>query len=137
MFYRNIFLSLATCLAIIPQSLAASEMRYQPTHPAFGGSPFNGSTLMSEAQAQRGFKAPTPPTNTSADFARSITNSILSRVSSRIADAIYGENARESGSFDLGESKIDFQRRGATVVVTILDKTTGGSTTVEVPAGTF
>ena len=67
------------------------------------------------------------------EFERIIQSSLLARISSEIANQIYGENATEQGRFVIGETTVDFTRNGAQTQVTISDSTTGGSTLIEIP----
>lgn len=138
MFYNfKYFLAPILMLIATTANVMASEMRYTPVNPSFGGSPWNASYLSQSATEQRQFSAPLRETNRSQDFSRSITNSLLSRVSGKIADAIYGENAQDSGRFVLGDTVVDFQKSGTDVIINIKDNATGETTTVQVPAGTF
>ena len=130
-----------TCLMMITLAVAcgasASEVRYKPVNPSFGGSSFNSSHLLAIADANNHYKEPQKDYNSVDNFSRTITNSLLSRISSEIADQIYGENAQDSGNFTIGDTRIDFNRSNGQVLVNINDLGTGATTTVEIPAPTF
>jgi len=121
----------------MPLASAASELVYTPVNPSFGGNPFNSSHLQSLATAQRQYDAPSRSSASSTDplnnFSRTITSRLLSRISSSIADRIYGEDAEDSGQFIIGDTTIDFERVDGQVVINIADALTGDSTTVSVP----
>lgn len=119
--------------AFCPLTAHASPLVYQPINPTFGGNPFNSSHLQQMATTQKQYEKPTPRTNPLSDFSDSVTRAIMSRASREIAEAIYGENAQDSGSFTFGNATIDFERVGDKIVIDIFDALTGGSTTVEVP----
>lgn len=134
---------LATILACsvfttaLAATASASELRYKPINPSFGGDSFNGSYLLSVADANNHYKEPREDYNSLDNFSRTITSSLLSRISTEIADAIYGENAQDTGSFLVGDTRIDFNRDGGQIIVNINDLLSGASTKVEIPAPTF
>jgi len=112
----------------------ASELVFKPTNPSFGGDSFNSSHLLATAQAQNSHEKPEEPVDPLANFQRTITSSLLNRVSFQIAEQIFGENAAESGQFQLGDTLLSFQREGNIVRVTLTDGITGATTTIDVPA---
>ncbi len=124
----------ALMLSLAAGSVSAGELRYAPINPSFGGSSFNSSHLLATADAQNNNEKPIEPTDPLENFSRTITSSLLNRVAFEISDRIFGEEAQNSGQFLLGDTVIDFERVGDTVVVDITDGVTGGKTTIEVPA---
>lgn len=131
-------MSLLAALAALlwPRPSDASEMVYRPVNPSFGGNPFNGNNLQFTPTSQRQFNAPQRTTKRDPldDFATTVTSRLLSKISSDIADRIYGENAEDHGSLQLGDTSVVFQRVGDNVQLVIKDASTGGETTVEIPA---
>lgn len=118
----------------IPAVSSADPLKYEPRNPAFGGNPFNGPYLLSNATAQRQFNAPEKKRASAVEeFSDSIQRSLLSRLSRDISDAILGENAKDSGSFTVGDTTVDFQRYGSDVVINVGDPMTGEKTTIKVP----
>ena len=119
----------------------AQDFVYQPKNPAFGGNPYNYSWLMSSAQAQDTYKAPTDGTDPysryasdpAKDFAESLNRQILSRLSREIVTRQFGEDALEEGSYVLGDYQIDIGNASDGINITIVDITTGTTTTVSVP----
>lgn len=135
---KNFLLILGTVVLssglLVPQSTLADELVYRPTNPAFGGNPFNGPYLLSNATAQRQFEAPERNKPTTAEqFSDAIERSLINRISRDIADQMLGEDARESGSFSVGNTSVDFQRQGDQVHIEINDMETGGTTVIQVP----
>ena len=114
-------------------SAYAEELKYRPTNPSFGGNPFNGQYLLSNATAQRQHDPPDRKRDPLEEFSDSIKRSVLSRVSREVADQILGENAKDSGHFEVGDVTIDFHRDGDEVVIDIKDPVAGGETTVQIP----
>jgi len=119
----------------------AQDFVYTPKNPAFGGNPYNYSWLMSSAQAQDTYKAPTDGTDPysrygqdpAKDFAESLNRQILSRLSREIVTRQFGEQALEEGTYVLGDYQIDIGNASDGINITIVDITTGTTTTVSVP----
>ncbi len=111
----------------------ASELRYKPINPSFGGDSFNANHLMSLANAQNDFDPPEEPDDLLKNFERTITSSLISRISFEISERILGENAQESGQFQLGSTLLSFQTVGNNVEITIFNGINGESTTITVP----
>ena len=132
-------LCVAACAALVAAgSASAEEIKYRPNNPSFGGNPFNGPYLLSNATSQRQFAAPERNKPTTAEqFSDAIERSLINRISRDIADQMLGENARESGSFSVGNTNVDFQRQGEQVNIDIYDTETGGSTSISVPVQQF
>lgn len=128
------------CAAVImpTQGALAEELKYRPINPSFGGNPFNGPYLLSNATSQRQFSAPERNKPTTAEqFSDAIERSLINRISRDIADQMLGEDARESGTFSVGNTNVDFRREGEQVHIEIQDTQTGGSTTIQVPVQQF
>ncbi len=120
----------------------AQDFVYQPRNPAFGGNPYNYSWMLSSAQAQDTYEAPSDgsdpysryygsdPVN---DFAESLNRQILSQLSRQIVSKQFGENALEQGTYVLGDYQIEIGDAGAGINISIVDNSTGATTSVEVP----
>lgn len=134
---KHTTLACCTLIALLSTATHASELRYKPVNPSFGGSSFNSSHLFATADANNHYKEPRENYNSIENFSRTITNSLLSRISSEISEQIYGENAQDSGTFLIGDTKVDFNRQDGQIFVNINDLGTGATTTVEIPAPTF
>lgn len=123
-------------LLALPVQAFGEELVYRPVNPNFGGNPLNASGLLANATVQRQHSPPDRSRSTLEEFSASIERSILSRVSREIADQILGEDAKESGRFEVGDTLIDFEQRGDLVVVEITESGKG-STTIEIPSPQF
>jgi curli production assembly/transport component CsgF len=124
----------------------AGSLVYQPVNPSFGGSPLNGAWLQAEATAQNDaarraqrlqqlFSAQqSSATGTTPGqlFSQQLQAQIYSSLANQITQAIFGENAQQSGSYSFGGSTVTFQRVGTNIQLQIFDGTT--TTTVVVPA---
>ncbi len=131
------FIASAAMLCGAVLSAEASEIRYQPINPAFGGNPFNSQFLLGTADGQNDNEKPSKDFNSLDNFESIITSSLLSRISQDIADQILGENAKDSGKFAIGSTVLTFNRQGGIITINIVDNATGKKTTVQVPAPVF
>jgi curli production assembly/transport component CsgF len=118
----------------------AQDFIYFPKNPAFGGNPYNYSWLLSSAQAQNDIKEATttnPYSSYSADplkdFANSLNSQILSQLSRQIVAKQFGEDAVSTGTYVLGNYKIEIGDQTDALNITITDNKTGSQTTVAVP----
>lgn len=120
----------------------SQDFVYSPKNPAFGGNPYNYSWMLSSAQAQDTYEAPSDGSDAYSsyydsdpvdDFAESLNRQILSQLSRQIVSKQFGEDALEEGTYVLGDYQIDIGDGGAGVNITIVDNSTGATTTVEVP----
>lgn len=131
-------------VATIPA--AARDLTYQPVSPAFGGSPLNGSYVLGLAATNNYRYTQNPATrsqnsagrfNSVEQFRDQITASLLSQIASSIGQQIIGENARDSGTFNLSGTIVQFNRAGGQINVDITDAATGGRTLIQIPAPQF
>ncbi|MDX8339499.1 curli assembly protein CsgF [Draconibacterium sp. IB214405] len=120
----------------------AQDFVYTPKNPAFGGSPYNYSWMLSSAQAQDTYEAPSDESSLyssyySSDpvdnFTESLNRQILSQLSRQIVSKQFGEDALEEGTYVLGDYQIEIGDGGTGLSITILDNSTGATTSVEVP----
>ncbi len=134
---RHITLVSAAMLMLLAGGAEASELRYQPINPNFGGNPFNGSYLLGNADVQNDNEEPLKGVDPLDNFERTVTSSLLTQISQQISDQILGENAQDSGTFTIGGTVLNFRRDGDIVRINIFDSAAGRETTVEVPAPVF
>ncbi len=121
--------------------IKAQDFVYTPKNPAFGGNTFNYQWLLSSAQAQDTYKSPDQKTTSSytygtdpvKDFAESLNRQILSNLSREIVKRQFGEDALQSGTYVVGDYQIDIGDASSGLNITILDNTSGATTTVSVP----
>ena len=131
---RSFTLSLAALL-LSSTTAFASPLNYTPVNPSFGGSPLNGSYLLSMAQAQNHFKERQTPASTQSPedaLGDQITSSIRSQVSARIAQDIHNADPTDpdsqNGYYTVGNSSIEWHIVGSEVVITILNPSRGAVT---------
>lgn len=118
---------------------SASELTYQPINPSFGGNPFNSSHLLALAEAQNQyideprFSAGASGLSQSELFVRQLQSRLLSGLASQVSDAIFGENAQDSGEIVFGDQTITFERGLEFIDIAIFDAVSGSTTNVRVP----
>ena len=137
---KIIFKTLIIVFFFVSGKTYGQDFVYTPKNPAFGGNPYNYSWLLSSAQAQNDIKTAgttNPYSSTSTDpltnFATSLNQQILSELSRQIVAKQFGENALTAGTYTLGNYQINISNQSSGLNITILDNSTGTSTTVSVP----
>lgn len=136
---RRLLYAATLCVSFVASSGHASDLVYTPRNPSFGGNPFYSQHLLGTANANNKFEKPKTESllkqqDPSKEFERIIQSSLLSRITAQIADQIYGEGARDSGRFVIGNTTVDFQKNTAgTTSVRISDAASGGQTLIEIP----
>ncbi len=107
---------------------SAGNLKYQPVNPSFGGFVGNGPYLLESASAQNKYAAQASrgsagiANQTPAQlFAETFQRRLLFAVSDQIVNAIFGEDAREEGTFILEGTTIQFRRVGNNVDLTVND----------------
>lgn len=107
-----------------------SELIYTPTNPAFGGSPLNGSYLLSNAQAQDTYKNPDFADGFEApsDLDR-FTSSLQSRLLSQLLTDVGSGN---SGSIETDAFIVSLVDVDGVLTVTITDRNTNEITEIVV-----
>jgi len=133
--YALILLAVATQIG-----LQASELRYVPVNPTFGGNPLNSTGLQANASAQNQTKAPevpkAPVPTALEKFTDSIQAAILSKVQSTTLTALFDKNGLVPGKeYPAGNFTIkvtsDPSKPGELILVTT-DKLTNQSTTINI-----
>lgn len=128
--------------AMIPIQTTASELVYHPYNPSFGGSPLNGPVLLNSAIATRKHKAPDIDSDRfgieEASPLDQLNETLERLIVGRMASAATTAILDEEGNFTPGTLETEnfiitvVDAGGGMLTVTTFDKTTGGSTTVEV-----
>jgi curli production assembly/transport component CsgF len=127
----------AAALFALSSAASAGTIIYTPVNPAFGGSPLNGSWLMSQAQAQNQFaqaqsSAAAAGLTQGQQFANELTSQLYASLANQITQAIFGPNAQTSGSYSFGGTTVSFQTVGGQINISVNDGTT--ITNISVPA---
>lgn len=118
----------------------AQAFVYHPNNPNFGGNTFNYSWMLSQAQAQdRNVDPATRRTTTSSsssstlnNFAQSLQNQLLSRITSSLINKQFGETTLQPGTYKFGEFQVDISNGAEGVIIRIVDGK-GGETSVTIP----
>ncbi|WP_456456236.1 curli production assembly/transport component CsgF [Thermovibrio sp.] len=114
----------------------ASTVVYQPIIPDFGGNPYNWSGLLTEADKQNIYHAPTKPSETLTPldrFKEQLQYMILSRLATEIVNAAFGSETLSPGTYQIENYQVTVQQQGGEIHVNIVDTSTGSSTEVIVP----
>lgn len=136
--------------AVLTLGLAATagagELTQTFVNPDFGGSPLNGSYLLSNATAQNTHKEhvkPTPKaetTSTQADaakqFAQQVNQLVMANLSQRLVNQAFGSTGDplKPGSYlDTGTGLVSINSNGSSTYITIVDKLTGGRSVITIP----
>lgn len=155
-FVRSGFVAIVALASLVPAQ--AGSLVYTPVNPSFGGAPNNGAWLLQQQQVQNTFvtekaardaaaaQARADAASAAANqnggaaggltpgqlFARTLQTQLLGVLAQRITTAIFGENAQNSGVFQVEGTTISFQRVGTNVQLSINDGLT--ITNITVPA---
>lgn len=128
-------------LSLFCLGAGASELRYLPVNPTFGGSPLNSTGLQANASAQNDYKAPVNAPQTSLQkFTTNIENAIISKLQTAAINGLFdakgnfnpemGTNIR-AGNFQI-QITTDPATGGLTLVTT--DVTSGQATSININA---
>lgn len=131
----------ALCLSLLWFQAGASELRYTPVNPTFGGSPLNSSGLQANANAINDYKAPVKPAPTALEkFTTSVESAIISKLQSAVINGLFDAkgnfnsetfNTVKAGNFQI-QITTDPITGGLTLVTT--DITSGQSTSININA---
>ncbi|WP_022834505.1 curli assembly protein CsgF [Salisaeta longa] len=130
--------SLIVLLGIGATSVAAQELVYRPTNPAFGGSYLNYQWLLSSAQAQNAFEADAGSSffdrDPLADFQNSLQRQILDQLSRELVTERFGNiDLSQPGTFDLGAYTVEVLPGVNGTTIRVFNPITGATTSVTIP----
>ena len=117
-------------------NLHAQDLVYTPINPAFGGNTFNYQWLLSSAQAQNSFTAPSNEREDLSEldqFTESLNRQLLSQVSRNLFFNQFGEGELTEGRYTFGSLAIDIYPSEDGLVIDILDTSTGDQTQITIP----
>lgn len=130
-------------------STHASELVHQFSSPAFSGQGYSAHVLtIEQLEAQRRQKlkdekqaaidkAERDAKNTTlAKFLVNLESRIYAQLSKQLADNMFGESDKTTGTLDFQGSSITWFKNGSTVTLTIIDAS-GNRTEVVVPIASF
>ncbi len=135
------FILVIACVAwLMPVQTKAQDFVYTPINSNFGGNPYNNNWLLSMASQQNRIQDPNQKaqgfnSDPLKDFESNLNRQILSQLSSKLVNKIFGENNNlETGSYNLGNYKVDIFEDATGVTVDVQDIKTGGRTNVVIPS---
>lgn len=115
----------------------AQDLVYEPTNPAFGGSPVNYQWMLNSAKTQNAFQDSGDRFRRDplADFESGLQRQILSQLSRELVSDRFGDiNLQEQGSYDLGEFTVDISPGMDGINIKVFNKLTGDESTITVPS---
>ena len=137
------------CSFAISSQAVAAELVHQFSSPAFSGSGYSAHVLtIEQLEAQRRQKlkdekqaaidkAERDAKNTTlAKFIVNLESRIYAQLSKQLADNMFGESEKTSGTLDFQGSSISWFKNGSSVTLTIID-TNGSRTEITVPISSF
>jgi curli production assembly/transport component CsgF len=137
------------CIFAISQAAVAAELVHQFSSPSFSGSGYSAHVLtIEQLEAQRRQKlkdekqtaidkAERDAKNTTlAKFIVNLESRIYAQLSKQLADNMFGESDKTSGTLDFQGSSISWLKNGGSVTLTIVD-TNGSRTEITVPISSF
>lgn len=120
--------------------LAASEMVYTPINPSFGGSPLNGSFLLSKAQSQNAHSESRDELTYGERFEDSLQRAYINKLVREINDYAFGEMDEDNPllngdqSFVTGDYTIEvITSNSDAVTVKVINSVTGEISIIEIP----
>ena len=129
-------LLLAAGLVLAPGAYA-QQFVYQPKNPAFGGSPYNYSWMLSSAEAQKDFEGETRSRfdrDPLEDFESGLQRQILSQLSRELVyDRFRDLDLTQEGRYDLGDFIVEVIPGLDGINVRVFNVLTGDETTIEIP----
>jgi curli production assembly/transport component CsgF len=131
----------ALTLSLLCFGSGASELRYIPVNPTFGGNPLNATGLQANANAINDFKAPTTPPLTSLQkFTANIEAAIISRLQTTAINGLFDTkgnfNPELGTNVTAGNFRIQITTDPATGGLTLVttDITSGQATSININA---
>jgi curli production assembly/transport component CsgF len=126
-------------MVVFAFSATATELKYEPRNPSFGGSALNGSWMMDSAKTQdpHGFldeesswqtEEQTDQEKLEEAFLRRLRYELVDNTLSQMVDE---EGALRPGTYQMGDNLISIDEVGGQLEVTLESET--GQTTITVP----
>lgn len=127
-------------MLLTPGQAEAQDFVYEPTNPAFGGSPVNYSWMINSANSQNKYQRSGGGFSRDplANFEQSLQRQVLSQLTRQIIGDRFGEgniDLSERSNFEFGEFNISINPGPDGVSINIQNILSGESTTVTIPSG--
>ncbi|PVZ65777.1 curli assembly protein CsgF [Pelagibaculum spongiae] len=110
-------------------SAQAGQLTWHPVNPNFGGSPLNGSQLLSNAQAQSRHKSPSSSGYKQRSALDRFTDSLESRLLSQL---LTGVGDGKTGSLSTDDFLVAIEEIDGVLQVVVTDLATDETTIIEV-----
>lgn len=114
---------------LLVSSVEASELVFQFVNPSFGGNPLSGQFLLNEASAQNKFKEVRPKPS----YLEQLKRHFLYRFANELVDKIFGEEEITPGHYQMDNFIVDISQDTQGLTIYVVDISTGGETTIEIP----
>ncbi|MFP5596395.1 curli production assembly/transport protein CsgF [Kluyvera sp. 142486] len=125
-------LSVMLSIGLLSTSVHAGNLTFQFINPNFGGNPNNGAFLLSEANAQNSYKDPNAY-DWGAVSGTSALDNFSSAVQSQLLGSLMGNvSSGKPGRLVTNDFIVDIKNVDGRLLMNILDRKTGKSSTIEV-----
>ena len=125
-------LSVMLGIGLLSTSVHAGNLTFQFINPNFGGNPNNGAFLLSEANAQNSYKDPNAY-DWGAVSGTSALDNFSSAVQSQLLGSLMGNvSSGKPGRLVTNDFIVDIKNVDGRLLINILDRKTGKSSTIEV-----
>ena len=126
-------LSLILGMRLLSTAAQAGNMTFQFVNPNFGGNPNNGSFLLSQANAQNSYKDPDAYDWNSTSSTPSALDNFTSAIQSQLLGNLMGNiSTGKPGRLVTKDFIVDIKNTDGQLMMNILDRTTGKSSTIQV-----
>jgi curli production assembly/transport component CsgF len=126
-------LSLILGMSLLSTAAQAGNMTFQFVNPNFGGNPNNGSFLLSQANAQNSYKDPDAYDWNSTSSTPSALDNFTSAIQSQLLGNLMGNiSTGKPGRLVTKDYIVDIKNTDGQLMMNILDRTTGKSSTIQV-----
>ncbi|MBU2877111.1 curli assembly protein CsgF [Aliiglaciecola lipolytica] len=88
---KNKILNITFLVGLFSSPILATELVYEPINPSFGGSPLNGSYLLSKANAQNTHTASSSERTYAESLQDSLERAYINRIVREVTDLAFGE----------------------------------------------
>ena len=144
---RLVNISLLAILALSPHAIRAGELTHSFVNPDFGGSPLNGSYLLSNATSQNNHteksttlyssgSSASSKTNTAKQFSEMLNQLVMSNMAYRLVNQAFGNSNQPitpGSSINTGINTITVEAYDGGTRVVITDNKTGGKSVITIP----
>ena len=136
-FGRRLLAALAVAsLAALAAPASAQQLTYQPTNPAFGGSPLNYNWMLQSAQLQNPYEEDGNANvrNPLDDFQTNLQRQILNQLSRELVTSRFGDlDLTQPGTFNLGDFQVEIIPGLDGVSIRLFNLLTGEESVVTIP----